>query len=55
MPAAQLAALLAVTAGPSRGSTSRDNSSQHSTPAIKSGNRIHRLASLTWVITASRL
>ena len=55
MPAAQLAALLDVTAGPSRGSTSRDSSSQHTIPAIKSGNRIHRLASLTWVISASRL
>jgi hypothetical protein len=54
-PAAQLAALLDVTAGPNRGSTSRDSSSQHTSPAIRSGSRIHRLASLTWVISASKL
>ena len=54
-PAAQFAALLEVTAGPNRGSTSRDSSSQHTSPAIRSGSRIHRLSSLTWVISASRL
>ncbi len=55
MPAAQFAGLLAATAGPSRGSTSRDSNSQHTIPANRSGSRIHRLASLTWVISASRL
>ncbi len=55
MAAAHTAALLDTTAGPSRGSTSRDNSSQHSSPATKSGNRIQMLWSLTWVINASRL
>jgi hypothetical protein len=55
MPAAQLAAVLEVTAGPSRGNTSRDSSSQQTSPATRSGSRIHRLPSLTWVISASRL
>ena len=55
IPAAQLAAVLPVTAGPSRGNTSRDSSSQQTSPANRSGTRIHKLASLTWVISASRL
>ena len=55
MAAAHSAGLLDATAGPNRGNTSRESSSQHTIPAIKSGRRIHRLASLTWVISASRL
>ena len=54
-PAAHSAGRLATTAGPSRGSTSRDSSSQHTSAQIRSGNRIQMLASLTWVISASTL
>jgi hypothetical protein len=54
-PAAHSAGLLATTAGPSLGSTSRDSSSQQTSAQIKSGNRIQMLLSLTCVMSASRL
>jgi hypothetical protein len=54
-PAAQSAARLPATAGPSRGSTSRESSSQQINAHSRSGSRIHRLAVLTWVINASTL
>ncbi|SHW79257.1 Uncharacterised protein [Mycobacteroides abscessus subsp. abscessus] len=54
-PAAHIAALLPATAGPRRGSTSRDSSSQQISAQIKSGRRIQMLASLTCVIRASTL
>ena len=54
-PAAHSAGLLPTTAGPSRGSTSRESSSQQIRAQIKSGNRIQMLASLTRVISASTL
>ncbi len=54
-PAAHSAGLLASTAGPKRGNTSRDSSNQHTSAQIRSGSRIQMLASLTWVIRASTL
>ncbi len=54
-PAAHVADRLDDTAGPSRGSTSRDSSNQHTSAQIRSGRRIQMLASLTWVISASTL
>ncbi len=54
-PAAHIAARLDETAGPSRGSTSRDSSSQHTKAHNRSGSRIQMLESLTWVISASTL
>ena len=54
-PAAHSAGRLAWTAGPSRGSTSRESSSQHSSAQTRSGSRIQMLASLTWVISARTL
>ena len=54
-PAAHSAGRLAETAGPNRGSTSRDSSSQQINAHNRSGSRIQMLASLTWVISASRL
>ena len=54
-PAAHSAARLLSTAGPNRGSTSLDSSSQHTSEHTRSGSRIQMLASLTWVISASTL
>jgi hypothetical protein len=54
-PAAHKAGRLAATAGPNRGSTSRDSSSQQTNPHTRSGSRIQMLAVLTWVISARTL
>ena len=54
-PAAHTAARLDATAGPNLGNTSRDSKSQHTIPHTRSGRRIQILASLTLVISASRL
>ena len=54
-PAAQSAGRLLTTAGPNRGSTSRESSSQQISAHTRSGSRIQMLASLTRVISASTL
>ena len=54
-PAAHSAGLLAITAGPRRGSTSRDSNTQQTSEQIRSGNRIQMPAVLTWDINARTL